>query len=403
MKDIRIILEKALERGNGILNLKPAWVTRDFLPAGKRLGLKEEDYDAGERGYICERWFASVTHAENRINVEDEGYSYLDIEGENVHLKDACTEAGDLIMGKEYSSRHKDLDRLLKIYDFNCRIFYHLHQGAKDAKKVGMNSKEESYYFLEADPGPHPETFFGVHPYIVDKSLQEEIFLPYLKDWNGDDRMLAHARAYMNIPGEGFHLPCGILHAPGTALTLELQESSDIMSVFQAKIGNLPIDKELLTRLLPEEEVARDAEMAALNIVDWEACGDPYFYENHHIVPVMIKETASPDGWEEWIYYNTTRFSGKRLTLKPGKKIACKEKGVFNIFVWKGSASVDGNDVTAGDLGLDYCRDELLVTHDKALQGFTIKNTGSCDLVLFKFFGPDINLDVPMLPKYRSR
>ncbi len=403
MKDIRSILEKALEEGNGILNLKPAWVTRDFMPPGKRLGLKEEDYDAGERGYICERWFASVTHAENRINVEDEGYSYLDIEGENIHLKDACSIAGDLIMGTEYAKVHKDLDRLLKIYDFNCRIFYHLHQMTEDAKKIGMNSKEESYYFLEADPGPHPETFFGVHPYIVEENLQEDIFLPYLKEWNGDDTMLAHARAYMNIPGEGFHLPCGILHAPGTALTLELQESSDIMSVFQAKIGDLNIDKELLTRLLPEEEVARDAEMAALNVVDWEANGDPYFYENHHIVPVMIDGTATPDGWEEWIYYNTTRFSGKRLTLKPGKKINCKEKGVFNIFIWKGSASVDGNIITAGDLGLDHCSDELLVTHEKALQGFTIENTGDRDLVLFKFFGPDINLDVPMLPKYGSR
>jgi len=403
MKDIRSILEKALEKGNGILNLKPAWVTRDFMPPGKRLGLKEEDYDAGERGYICERWFASVTHAENRINVEDEGYSYLDIEGENIHLKDACSIAGDLIMGTEYARVHKDLDRLLKIYDFNCRIFYHLHQMTEDAKKIGMNSKEESYYFLEADPGPHPETFFGVHPYIVEGDLQEEIFLPYLKDWNGDDSMLAHARAYMNIPGEGFHLPCGILHAPGTALTMELQESSDIMSVFQAKIGDLNIDKELLTRLLPEEEVARDAEMAALNVVDWEANGDHYFYENHHIVPVMIDGTATPDGWEEWIYYNTTRFSGKRLTLKPGKKINCKEKGVFNIFIWKGSASVDGNIITAGDLGLDHCSDELLVTHEKALQGFTIENTGDRDLVLFKFFGPDINLDVPMLPKYGSR
>ena len=400
MKDIRAILEKALEEGNGILNLKPAWVTRDFLPPGKRLGLKEKDYDAGERGYICERWFASVTHAENRINIEDEGYSYLDIEGENIHLKEACNIAGDLIMGTEYSKTHKDLDRLLKIYDFNSRIFYHLHQMTEDAKKIGMNPKEESYFFLDTDPGPHPETFFGVHPYIVKRGLQEEIFLPYLKQWNGDDSMLAHARAYMNIPGEGFHLPCGILHAPGTALTMELQESSDIMTVFQAKIGDLNIDKELLTRLLPQEELARDGEMAALNIVDWPANGDPYFYENHNIKPVVIEDTLSSDGWEEWIYYNTTKFSGKRLTLKPGKTIDCEEKGVFNMFVWKGSASVDGNDVTAGDLGLDYCSDELLITHEKALKGLTIKNTGSCDLVLFKFFGPDINMDVPMLPKY---
>ena len=37
-------------------------------------------------------------------------------------------------------------------------------------KLVGANSKEEAYYFPEdVDLGPHPETFFGVHPYIVQR------------------------------------------------------------------------------------------------------------------------------------------------------------------------------------------------------------------------------------------
>jgi hypothetical protein len=64
----RSIIEKALEKGNGILNLEPAWVCRDFLPPGKRLGLKEEEYCCGERGYICERWLGSVTYSDNRIS-----------------------------------------------------------------------------------------------------------------------------------------------------------------------------------------------------------------------------------------------------------------------------------------------------------------------------------------------
>ena len=37
MLEKRTILEKELEKGNGILNLKPAWVARDFLPPGKIL------------------------------------------------------------------------------------------------------------------------------------------------------------------------------------------------------------------------------------------------------------------------------------------------------------------------------------------------------------------------------
>ena len=183
---------------------------------------------------------------------------------------------------------------------------------------------------------------------------------------------------------------------------MELQESSDIMAVYQARIGDLDVPKELLLRQIPEDEVARDKERAALKIIDWEACADPYFYENHHIVPVMIEETRTEDGWEEWIYYNTTKFSGKRLTLKPGKSFDVRENGVCNMFVWKGSARVDGHDVRAGDFGLDYCRDELLITHAKATAGFTIENTGTEDLTLFTYFGPDINMDVPMLPIYKK-
>lgn len=80
MQDKRKLVEKALEKGNGILSLKPAWVARDFLPPGRRLGLKEEEYDVGERGWISERWLASTTKADNAVGPEDEGLSYLGIE-----------------------------------------------------------------------------------------------------------------------------------------------------------------------------------------------------------------------------------------------------------------------------------------------------------------------------------
>jgi hypothetical protein len=71
--DTRSTVEKALAAGNGILRLEPAWVARDFLPPGRRLGLTEAQYDVGERGWICERWLASTTKADNRISPPDEG------------------------------------------------------------------------------------------------------------------------------------------------------------------------------------------------------------------------------------------------------------------------------------------------------------------------------------------
>ncbi|MFW6181876.1 MAG: hypothetical protein ACOC8N_09010, partial [Spirochaetota bacterium] len=389
------LVEKALEKGDGMLRLRPCWVARDFLPPGRRLGLKEEEYDVGERGYICERWLASVTKADNRISPPDEGLSYLDIEGENLLLRDAVQAAGPLIMGERYAAGHRGLGRLVKIYDYATRIHYHLHQMEPDARKVGKNSKDEAYYFLEdVDMGAHPETFFGVHPYIVEQGRQYDLLLPHLEEWNSD-LILKHSRAYLNAPGEGFHLPSGVLHAPGTALTLELQEDSDVFAMLQARIGDRVTPKELLFKDVSPEDRRRLGERAVLEQVDWEICADPYFYENRHLEPVPV-EGGGEGGLEQWIYYNTTKFSGKRVTVHPGKSYTCRDNGVYNLLVWRGSGTVGGHQVQGGEHGMD----ELLVSHHRATRGVEIRNTGSGELVLYTFFGPDINTDIPYIQPY---
>lgn len=389
-------VEKALERGDGILRLRPCWVAREFLPPGRRLGLKEEEYDLGERGFVCERWLGSVTKADNRISPPDEGLSYLDIEGEDILLRDAVQASGPLIMGKQYAAGHRGLGRLVKIYDFATRIHYHLHQMEPDARKVGKNSKDEAYYFLEdVDMGAHPETFFGVHPYIVQQGRQFDLLLPHLVEWNSD-LILKHSRAYLNAPGEGFHLPSGVLHAPGTALTLELQEDSDVFAMLQAKIGDQLTPKDLLFKDVSPEDKKRLGERAVLEQVNWEVSGDPYFYENRHLEPVTVEDTGQEGGFEQWIYYNTTKFSGKKLTVQPGAAFTGRDNGVYTMLVWRGGGSVGGRKVQGGEPGMD----ELLICHDRATRWLEVKNTGSRDLVVFKFFGPDINSDIPYIQPY---
>jgi hypothetical protein len=396
--DIKKIIEKEIENKNGILELEPAWVARDFLPPGRRLGLKESEYDVGERGFICERWLASVTEADNAVGPEDEGLSYLKLDSkERITLKDALHFTGDMIMGKSYAKTHSGLGRLCKIYDFAARIPYHIHQMEKDARLVGRNSKDEAYYFLDdIGLGPHPETFFGVHPYIADQK-KYDLLLPYLKDWK-DDLILRHARAYLNVTGEGFFLPSGVLHAPGTALTLELQEDSDVFAMLQALNAGKIISKELLFKDVRSSDRKKYGEKIILDQIDWKACGDPYFYENHHLSNILVENTKQPGGEEYWIYYNTTKFSGKKVVVKPGMSFTSKDKGVYSIFVWRGQGSFDGRKIKAQDSNYD----ELLVTHDKAVSPLIIRNDGKTDLLLFKFFGPDINMDVPMLQKYKT-
>ncbi len=395
--EIYSVVEKEIKRTGGMFLLRPCWVARTFLEPGKRLGLTEEEYNMGERGWICERWLGSETEVDNAVKAKNEGFSSLVIEGEEILLCDAIKSAGELILGKEYAGTHKTLGRLAKIYDYKSRIFYHLHQTQEEAAKVGANSKEEAYYFPEGvDMGAHPETFFGVHPYIVEQNRQKELLLPDLEKWESES-ILKHSRAYLNVPGDGFHLPAGVLHAPGTAVTIELQEPSDVMAVLQSKVDDIAIPKELLFKDVDKETRKKRGEQAVLDQLVWDLNGDPYFYENRHTPPVLITETASTASEEYWIYYNTTKFSGKRLIIKPGHTVLSKDLGVYNLLVWSGKGKADEFVIQGGNFGMD----EILVTHDKAVSGVAFENTGNIDLEILKFFGPDINNSkIPYLKKY---
>jgi len=69
---------------------------------------------------------------------------------------------------------------------------------------------------------------------------------------------------------------------------------------------------------------------------------------------------------------------------------------VYSIFVLAGRGRYGGVEISGGNPGLD----ELLVTHERAVRDLDVTNTGGEDLVVVKFFGPDINADCPYLPLY---
>jgi len=202
------VLDALLSAGNGVLRCEPAWVARDFLPAGRRVGLPEDQYDVGERGAICERWLSSTTKADNRVGPADEGLSHVvGPHGDRMLLRDAVAADPAAVLGAAYAHTHPaGLGRLAKIFDYAYRLPYHVHPPQEFASLVGCNAKDESYHFLPgADPGSHPETFFGVHPWIAEQRAGD-VLLPYLQDWDSD-LILRHARAELQVAGEGFHVP----------------------------------------------------------------------------------------------------------------------------------------------------------------------------------------------------
>jgi hypothetical protein len=165
--------------------------------------------------------------------------------------------------------------------------------------------------------------------------------------------------------------------------------------MLQAVVHGIPISKELLWKDVRPEDRAQQGERFVLELVDWEENGDPYFYENHHLVPRLIEASQTDAGEEHWIYYDTPKFSGKKLVVRPGASYRTTDRGVYSILVWSGSGSYGGVEVEGGSPG----RDELVIVHDRAVAGVEVHNQGRDELVILKFFGPDINPDAPTIAR----
>ncbi len=384
---VRERVEALLSAGAGILRLEPAWVARDFLPPGRRLGLPEDAYDVGERGAICERWLASTTPADNRITVPDEGLSAVSTDdGSPLLLRDAVSAAPELILGRAYAAAHPGgLGRLAKLFDYADRLPFHIHPPQAYADRVGRKAKDEAYHFLPgADPGAHPETFLGVLPHIA-AGPRAEALLPYLEAWDSD-LILTTSQAYRQVPGEGFDVRSGVLHGPGTALTLELQEDSDVLSMFQALNAGRIISKELLYKDVSAADRARQAERAPLGFVDWDRNGDPDLYAHTHLAPVPV-DGVPEWGRRDWVFFGNAKFCGQRVTVGPGRTARIVEPGVYSVFAWSGAGTWGGHDLAGGEPG----RDELLVAHDAATAGVEAVSSGAEPLVAYVLAGPDLH------------
>lgn len=391
--DVRVRLGKAIEDTGGILPLDAALVARDWIEGGRRIGLPDELYDAGDRGTISERWLASTTHADNAVGPDDEGISSIRTPaGDHISLADAVAVGADLILGATYAASHDGLGRLAKIYDFNSRIPFHIHPPKAVAARVGRNSKDEACYFPPGVPlGPHPESFLGLHPGLT----VEQASALLTDEWSrwDSDHVLGLSAAYQNVPEDGFYVPSGVLHAPGTALTIELQEDSDTLAMLQGVNGGSPVRKELMFKDVSEHDRSSKGEHALLEWIDWDENLDPFMFENHRIAPQVIERG---DGFEEaWILYGSPKFSGKRLRLAPGARHVSSELGVFNILVWRGEVDIAGTRLSGGSPN----RDEVLVVHDRAVAPIEYVNVGHDDAIIVKFFGPDINPHSPRIAR----
>jgi hypothetical protein len=362
---------------------------------GRRLKLHPDDLYAfgGHRGGINERWFSSTTKASNGPDtLPDEGLSYVQPDqGDKFLLKDAVEVAGDLLLGAGVMEREKGWNLLCKFFDNLGPIPHHMHQSDEFAKLVGQKGKPEAYYFppqYNQVENNFPHTYMGLEPGTTKADIRR-----CLEKWNqGDNGILAYARAYRLVAGEGWQINPGILHAPGSLVTYEPQVNSDVFAMFQSEVDGRIVDWSLLVKDV-KPEFSHDLDYL-VSMLDWEANVNPEFAKSNKTKPRPVKVLAEMEdqGYRElWITYGTPHYSAKELTVLPGRSVKISDKAAYGSIVTQGHGRIAKQSISAPSMIRfgDMTEDEFFVTAAAAEAGVLVENLSSSDpLVMLKHFAP---------------
>jgi hypothetical protein len=398
-KNLRSVIDAALEETDGLLRLAPCWVPRSFLQPGRRLKLHPDDlYAFGlNRGGIDERWLSSTVPAANENRTPDEGLSYCIFHDSRFTLQNAVTEAGADIVGETIWEKYRRWPVYSKFFDNMGPIPHHMHQSHEQAKLVGLEGKPESYYFppqYNTVENNFPYTFMGLEPGTTKQQVRR-----CLENWNkGDNGILDLSKAYRLKPGSGWLIGPGILHAPGSLCTYEPQWGSDVAAMFQSLVEGREVPWSLLVKDIPPAK-HKDLDFI-VDLLDWESNVDPNFKDHHYIEPIAI---AGTKGFvDRWVVYGKINgeqlFTAKELTIEPGVKCTIRDNGAYGLVVVQGRGRMNKLGLNAPKLIRfgELTEDEVFCTESAAKAGVTFENTSETeDLVTLRYFGPDVNPDAP--------
>ena len=343
---IRNLIEQEIERTGGIFRLAPNWVGRPgIVQPGRRIKLYD-DYISQEVA-VNERWFASVTYADNgvynQLCPEDHGFSYLVIDHKKVQLRDAIQVAGDLLLdGQKW-------DVLPKLFDNWHRIPHHMHP-CQDHVRSGLVGKPESYYFpieLNMDKNASPATPMGVDAHYNDAQI-----LNYLSHYfDGDNRLTDLANTINLLPGTGWFMPPCTLHAPGSLVTYELQAASDVSCIPESRVNDNVMPPDLIDRDLPVTVIKDGFRAVCEYMLSMIRCPNSGNTENFRKEffrpPVKVRDEEA--GSQSYIIYrcgkgsqvvNPDLYSAKRTSVNPGHTFDLYEKAAFGGIVLAGHGMV---------------------------------------------------------------
>ena len=392
-------IKEIFKNGNGVLQLTPTWVPRNFNEPGHRLRLHPDDYYAFgmDRGGICERWLGSVTVALNGPKTgQDEGMSYVladRTKGEKILFADVVDELGADLIGNDLQETYGTWPTFAKLYDYDKPLFHHLHLTEEKANRIGKHGKPEAYYFpiqYNSYLGRFPLTYFGFDP-----STDPEDIKRCIRDFEKyDTRITEYSRAYRIQLGTGWYTPAGVIHAPASVVTFEPQWNSDVNTIMENVTMGEVNGINRLTDCAPEED--KNSVDALFDQIDWEESTRPDYREKYFRAP-KVRETGKAGVEEKWVAYANEWVAAKEITVEPGAKVVVSDSTCYCALVVQGHGTFGAFDCEApGVLRFDqFSADEFFVAESAAKEGIVIENKSNYEpLVILQNFANN-NPEVP--------
>ena len=390
MSDIR----ETFERGEGILRMVPNFVPVKFGVPGRRLKIYPGDYYkfGTKAGTIMERWLCAVNGARVK-NPERpyQGVSFVYNEnGEDFTLNDAIQELGSDLIGEKLWETYHTFPVFSKFFDYETPLYFHFHPAKEVAARVGCDAKPECYYFppqLNDNYGQRASTYFGFNKGVTKEQVRQKI-----ADFEKDDTKILELSCAYNIePGQGWYVPAGILHAPGSLLTYEPQWCTDLNCVLENVVCGEIFGKKYLEDIIPADVPEEEKVDYILNAIDWDANFEDDFKGKYYRPNVLLKRTQ--EGLtEKWVCYGNEFITAKEVTVAPRTKVLLKDKAAYGCVIIQGFGkfgSYDAEAVNMMHVG-DQTADEYFVSSTRAKEGVMICNNSRTEpMVLLQHFGPD--------------
>lgn len=354
-----------LDAHHGLMPLLPEFVCR-FYPDFSRLG--QSRLRTGRKRFIPERWICSCTQAENPPPLPGGGLSMLKGMA-GVSLADAIASAPELMLGDDLADRHRGRFRVLvKLLDPGEPIVFHLHASDEQVNARPRNfrghrfGKDEAYFFLDAPKGPQPYTHVGLYEGVTRKSLAAAVAL-------GREAALELSPSFYQKTGTGFFVPASVPHRPGTALTLEIQQPSDVYTLLETHAAG---------KSMPPQQIHPGFRSLneAMDLVDIDTSVRVGKLRHNALSPT--RAGVHRGGEVDWIFPPRIcrKFAGQRIRVHTA--LTLRYRTPVALWAWKGAGKINDLPLRAGD--------EYFVPHPTATAGIELTSTSEQPLELYTFW-----------------